>query len=126
MTKKISDSLKISFLDQNTWQGANLTDNAAKQIKKLMKQYPNTQGLALSIKQSGCAGFSYIFDMIENPTENYLFFEHNGAHLYIQKESMPFIDGTVIDYVQEGLNRMFKFNNPKAQHACGCGESFSV
>jgi len=39
---------------------------------------------------------------------------------------MPFIDGTEVDYVHEGLNEIFKFNNPKAQHECGCGESFGV
>ncbi|MGA6580153.1 iron-sulfur cluster biosynthesis family protein, partial [Providencia sp. NPDC089923] len=53
-------------------------------------------------------------------------FELDGARLYVPKEAMPFIDGTVVDFVQEGLNQIFKFNNPKAQHACGCGESFGV
>ena len=37
-----------------------------------------------------------------------------------------FIDGTELDYVREGLNEIFKFHNPKAQHECGCGESFGV
>jgi len=41
-------------------------------------------------------------------------------------QAMPFVDGTELDYVREGLNQIFKFNNPKAQHACGCGESFGV
>ena len=64
--------------------------------------------------------------MIENPTDQHLLFELDGAHLYVPKEAMPFIDGTVVDFVQEGLNQIFKFNNPKAQHACGCGERFGV
>lgn len=122
----MTDSINTFFLDKNKWKGTNLTDSAAKQIKKLMRQNPKTKGLSLGIKQSGCAGLSYIFEMIENPTENYLLFEHDGAHLYVKKETMPFIDGMIIDYVQEGLNCIFKFNNPKAQHACGCGESFNV
>ena len=53
-------------------------------------------------------------------------FTHNGATLYVPLQAMPFIDGTEVDYVREGLNQIFKFNNPKAQHACGCGESFGV
>ncbi|WP_336998188.1 iron-sulfur cluster assembly accessory protein, partial [Leclercia sp. M50] len=53
-------------------------------------------------------------------------FEHDGARLYVPLQAMPFIDGTEVDYVREGLNQLFKFNNPKAQNECGCGESFGV
>lgn len=127
MTAKVNENNVETFsIDETNWQGVNLTDSAAKQIKKLMEQHPDTKGLSLGVKQSGCAGFGYIFEMIKNPTDDHLLFEHDGARLYVPKQAMPFIDGTVVDYVQEGLNRIFKFNNPKAQHACGCGESFGV
>jgi len=53
-------------------------------------------------------------------------FEHDGALLFVPLKAMPFIDGTEVDFVREGLNQIFKFNNPKAQHACGCGESFGL
>jgi Fe-S cluster assembly protein SufA len=39
---------------------------------------------------------------------------------------MPYVDGTVVDYVSEGVNKLFKFDNPRATDACGCGESFSA
>ncbi|WP_272677694.1 Fe-S cluster assembly scaffold SufA [Providencia sp. PROV019] len=122
----MTDGVETFSFDENNWQGVNLTQSAAKQIKKLMVQNPNTKGLSLGVKQSGCAGFGYVFEMIENPTDQHLLFELDGAQLYVPKEAMPFIDGTVVDFVQEGLNQIFKFNNPKAQHACGCGESFGV
>ncbi|MEX9939050.1 MULTISPECIES: Fe-S cluster assembly scaffold SufA [Providencia] len=122
----MTDGVETFSFDENNWQGVSLTQSAAKQIKKLMVQNPNTKGLSLGVKQSGCAGFGYVFEMVENPTEQHLLFELDGAHLYVPKEAMPFIDGTVVDFVQEGLNQIFKFNNPKAQHACGCGESFGV
>ena len=122
----MTDGVETFSFDENNWQGVSLTQSAAKQIKKLMVQNPNTKGLSLGVKQSGCAGFGYVFEMIENPTEQHLLFELDGAHLYVPKEAMPFIDGTVVDFVQEGLNQIFKFNNPTAQHACGCGESFGV
>ncbi|GAB1440295.1 Fe-S cluster assembly scaffold SufA [Providencia sp.] len=122
----MTDGVETFSFDENNWQGVSLTQSAAKQIKKLMVKNPNTKGLSLGVKQSGCAGFGYVFEMIENPTDNHLLFELDGAHLYVPKEAMPFIDGTVVDFVQEGLNQIFKFNNPKAQHACGCGESFGV
>ena len=49
-----------------------------------------------------------------------------GAKLFVPLQAMPFIDGTEVDFVREGLNQIFKFHNPKAQNECGCGESFGV
>ncbi|MEH0833862.1 Fe-S cluster assembly scaffold SufA [Pectobacterium cacticida] len=113
-------------LDDNVWQGLTLTDNAAKQIKHLMKQNEAVLGLRLSVKQSGCAGFGYVLDLVQEFESDDLVFEHDGAKLYVPLKAMPFIDGTELDFVREGLNQIFKFNNPKAQHACGCGESFGI
>lgn len=67
-----------------------------------------------------------ILDLTREPADDDLLFERDGAKLYVPLKAMPFIDGTTVDYVREGLNQIFKFNNPKAQHACGCGESFGV
>lgn len=113
-------------LDDNVWQGVSLTDSAAKQINTLMAQDPDVKGLQLSVKQSGCAGFGYVLDLTKQPASDYLVFEHDGALLFVPLKAMPFIDGTEVDFVREGLNQIFKFNNPKAQHACGCGESFGL
>ncbi|KLN97262.1 Fe-S cluster assembly scaffold SufA [Moellerella wisconsensis] len=124
--KHAEQGVETFSLDETNWQGVSLTESAAAQIRKLMQQNPKSKGLSLGVKQSGCAGFGYVFEMIDNPTDQYLVFEQQGAFLFVSKKAMPFIDGTVVDYVREGLNQMFKFNNPKAQHACGCGESFGV
>ena len=113
-------------LDENVWQGISLSDSAVRQITKLMQQDPQVKGLKLGVKQSGCAGFAYVLDLIREPADDDLLFERDGAKLYVPLKAMPFIDGTTVDYVREGLNQIFKFNNPKAQHACGCGESFGV
>lgn len=113
-------------LDENVWQGISLSDSAVRQITKLMQQDPQVKGLQLGVKQSGCAGFAYVLDLTREPADDDLLFEREGAKLYVPLKAMPFIDGTTVDYVREGLNQIFKFNNPKAQHACGCGESFGV
>lgn len=113
-------------LDDNVWQGVTLTDSAAAQVKSLITQDPEVKGLQLSVKQSGCAGFAYVLDLTKQPASDDLVFEHQGAQLFIPLKAMPFIDGTEVDFVREGLNQIFKFNNPKAQHACGCGESFGL
>ncbi|NHV88706.1 Fe-S cluster assembly scaffold SufA [Cronobacter dublinensis] len=109
-----------------SWQGLTMTPDAAKHIRGLMAQKPGLLGVRLSVKQSGCAGFGYVLDTVSEPKDDDLVFEADGARLYVPLQAMPFIDGTEVDYVREGLNQIFKFNNPKAQHACGCGESFGV
>lgn len=113
-------------LEDNIWQGIALSDSAVQQILKLMQQDPQVKGLQLGVKQSGCAGFAYVLDLTREPASDDLLFERGGAALYVPLKAMPFIDGTTVDFVRDGLNQMFKFNNPKAQNACGCGESFGV
>ncbi|MFP1721709.1 MULTISPECIES: Fe-S cluster assembly scaffold SufA [Lonsdalea] len=121
-----SQNVETFSLDENVWQGLTLTESAAAHIVRLMQQDPEVQGLRLSVKQSGCAGFGYVLDMIKQPDADEQVFQRDGARLYVPLKAMPFIDGTEVDYVHEGLNQVFKFNNPKAQHACGCGESFGL
>ncbi|WMY96825.1 MAG: Fe-S cluster assembly scaffold SufA [Arsenophonus sp.] len=120
----------INYIDfsynKKTCHGVTITDKAAGQIRKLMKENPNSKGILISIKQSGCAGFTYVIALINSPNKEFLLFENNGAKVFVSLKTIPFIDGTEIDYVHEGLNQVFKFNNPQAQHACGCGESFSI
>ncbi|MGK2946836.1 MAG: Fe-S cluster assembly scaffold SufA [Candidatus Malihini olakiniferum] len=121
-----TEKVEIFSLNENSWQGLKLTARAAQQILRLIQSDETVKGLRLGIKRSGCAGFSYVLDLVSAPDASDLVFEHEGAHLYVPLKAMSFIDGTELDYVREGLNYIFKFNNPKAQNTCGCGESFGV
>lgn len=112
--------------DEFVWKGLTLTETAARQIQNLASQDPEVKGLRLGVKQSGCAGFGYVMDLVKTPADDDLHFTQHGATLFVPLQAMPFVDGTEVDFVREGLNQIFKFNNPKAQHACGCGESFGV
>jgi Fe-S cluster assembly protein SufA len=109
-----------------TWRGLTITPAAAEHIRALIRKQPELLGVRLGIKQTGCAGFGYVLDTVSEPAKDDLLFENEGARLYVPLQAMPFIDGTEVDYVREGLNQLFKFNNPKAQNECGCGESFGV
>ncbi|EHC36506.1 Iron binding protein SufA for iron-sulfur cluster assembly [Salmonella enterica subsp. enterica serovar Gaminara str. A4-567] len=104
----------------------NITPAAAAHIRELAAKQPGMLGVRLSVKQTGCAGFGYVLDTVREPDKDDLVFEAEGAKLFAPLQAMPFIDGTEVDYVQEGLNQLFKFHNPKAQNECGCGESFGV
>jgi Fe-S cluster assembly protein SufA len=108
------------------WQGITLTDAAARQIVHLVEVTPGLQGVRLGIKVSGCAGFAYVLSGVTEPPPDCLLCEHGQARLWVELAALPVIDGTHVDYVREGLNQVFKFHNPKAQHECGCGESFGV
>lgn len=126
MRSEMTNNVETFSLNDTPWQGIVLTDNAAKHICHLVEKNPEKQGLSLSIKPSGCTGYGYVIELATAPNDDDLVYEHNGAKLFVSLKAMPFIDGLVVDYVREGLNQMFKFNNPKAQNVCGCGESFGV
>lgn len=118
MTKKIKKNI--------IWNGLTLTDTAVSQILQLINKNPDILGLKINIKKSGCAGFSYIIEKVISSEKNDLIYEKKGAKLFVPLNIMPFVDGTELDYIQDGLSFMFKFNNPQAQFSCGCGESFNI
>ena len=65
-------------------------------------------------------------EFAEAPSPDDLSFESEGVCLLVDAKSLPMVDGTQLDWVREGLNEGFKFNNPNATASCGCGESFAV
>lgn len=105
-----TESVGTFSLKENVWQGISLSDSAVQQIIKLMQQDLQVKGVQLGVKQSGCAGFAYVLDLVSEPASDDLLFERGGAKLYVPLKAMPFIDGTTVDFVREGLNQMFKFN----------------
>ncbi|AFP85524.1 Iron-sulfur cluster assembly accessory protein [secondary endosymbiont of Heteropsylla cubana] len=123
---QVENKVDIFALNETFWHGLTITDAAANHILQLIKNDSTMLGLRLSIKQSGCAGFNYLLEKATNINHNDYVYEKNGAKLYVPSQAMPFLDGTEIDYQQEGLNHLFKFHNPKARHSCGCGESFGL
>lgn len=120
------NNIAYNTRDHSVWKGITLTDSAVKRIHQLMYQDPDMLGLKITIKKSGCAGLSYNMSKIIIMEKNIIIYERDGAKLFVPFEVMPIIDGTELDYLQEGLNYLFKFNNPKVQYSCGCGESFGV
>ncbi|HAJ4739611.1 TPA: Fe-S cluster assembly scaffold SufA [Escherichia coli] len=90
------------------WQGLTLTPAAAIHIRELVAKQPGMIGVRLGVKQTGCAGFGYVLDSVSEPDKDDLLFEHDGAKLFVPLQAMPFIDGTEVDFVREGLNQIFK------------------
>ncbi len=103
-----------------------VTPKAANQIRKALAQRGGGLGLRLAVKTSGCSGYAYALKFADEAGSDDLRFDSEGVTLLVDAASLPMIDGTQLDWVREGLNEGFKFNNPNAAATCGCGESFAV
>ncbi len=103
-----------------------LTENAAKQIRKQLARRGKGLALRIGVKKVGCSGFAYTFDYADEVRVGDQMFESYDANVIIDAGSLPFLDGSRVDFVKEGLNDSFKFDNPNVDNTCGCGESFSL
>jgi Fe-S cluster assembly protein SufA len=117
-----SDSTQISIHDME-WQGVRLSESAAKRVAGLTKQ---GQYFHLSVHPSGCTGFAYEVTLVDTIAEDDLRFESHNTPFYVSLSAMPMLDGTELDFVRQGLNSHFAYNNPNVKNLCGCGESFGV
>ena len=102
-----------------------LTENAAKKIQAQLAKNGKGFGLRVGVKKVGCSGFAYTFDYAEEVRVGDQVFESNDATLVVDAVSLPFLAGSRVDFVREGFNETFKFDNPNAESECGCGESFN-
>lgn len=103
-----------------------VTPKAALQIRKALDKRGGGVGLRVAVKTSGCSGYAYALEFADAAGAQDLSFDSEGVCLLVDAGSLPMIDGTQLDWVREGLNEGFKFNNPNASATCGCGESFAV
>jgi iron-sulfur cluster assembly protein len=105
-----------------------LSENASKQVKQLKQaqNLPDHVFLRMGVKGGGCSGMSYSleFDTEVGPHDKQ--FEIDGIKVVVDKKSYLYLNGTTLDYVQQGLTGGFTFVNPNAKSSCGCGTSFSA
>ncbi|MEN8215477.1 MAG: iron-sulfur cluster assembly protein IscA [Pseudomonadota bacterium] len=103
-----------------------LTEKAAKHIQKSLTNRGKGIGLRLGVKTSGCSGMAYVMEFVDQIEKQDQVFESQSVKIVVDPKSLIYIDGTELDYVREGLNEGFQFNNPNIKDQCGCGESFNV
>ncbi len=80
----------------------------------------------LGVKRTGCSGWAYVTSIANEITSDDQQFEDQGVPIVVDPKSLTLIDGTRVDYIQQGLNQLFTFANPNVTGECGCGESFAV
>lgn len=107
--------------------GVEVTNSAIKRIARILAGEPDKKALRISVEGGGCSGFSYKYDLIsEPPAEDDLVIKRDGATILIDSVSLPFLDGSEIDFVDDLMGQAFKIHNPNAVSSCGCGASFSI
>jgi iron-sulfur cluster assembly protein len=103
-----------------------LTESAANRVKSFLSTRGHGVGLRLGVRKTGCSGFAYVINYADEANPSDLMFEDRGVKVFVDPNSIELIDGTVVDFVKQGLNEAFRFLNPNVKGECGCGESFSV
>jgi iron-sulfur cluster assembly protein len=103
-----------------------LTPAAADRVRSFIAARGHGAGLKLAVRKTGCSGFAYVLNYADDVTPTDVVFEDHGVRVFVDPASLPLIDGTVVDFVKQGLNEAFRFQNPNVKGECGCGESFNV
>jgi iron-sulfur cluster assembly protein len=103
-----------------------LTEKAASHVQAFLAKRGKGVALRLGVRTSGCSGMAYKLEFADAIHPDDVQFECYGVKVVIDPKSLPYLEGTELDYTREGLNEGFKFRNPNVKDQCGCGESFNV
>ena len=103
-----------------------LSERAARRIARILSAEPGGTALRISVSGGGCSGFQYGFDLDKTRTAEDLVLEREGATVLIDAVSLPYMEGSEIDFVDDLIGQSFQVRNPNATASCGCGTSFSI
>lgn len=111
-----------------SWSGSPvaLSARAAAYLRAQLDRRGADPAVRLAVRPAGCSGLRYEVDYAGDAGSLDAVFEARGIRIVVDPGSLPFVGGTMIDLVQEGLARRLRFDNPNARQTCGCGESFGT
>jgi iron-sulfur cluster assembly protein len=105
-----------------------LTDKGAEKVREFLAgqaAVAETAGLRVGVRGGGCSGFQYAL-AFDDQRDGDTVFEDKGIRLLVDNPSLPYVRGSVIDFVDSLQGAGFKVENPNVVAACGCGSSFRV
>ena len=103
-----------------------LADSAAKRLAELAKAEGHPVLLRVAVDGGGCSGFQYRLELVQAAEPDDIRIEHGGQAALVDSVSLPFLEGSEIQFVDELLGAQFKIVNPNAVSSCGCGVSFTI
>jgi iron-sulfur cluster assembly protein len=105
-----------------------VSDTASKKIKQLMSKRGRGVGIRLGVKTTGCSGLAYTLEYVDKyePEIGLVNFAQPDFVVLVDEKALPYLNGLVVNWVRNGLNEGFEFQNPNERDKCGCGESFRV
>lgn len=103
-----------------------VTETAAKKIKSNLDRRGSGVGIRIGVRTTGCSGLAYVLEYVDHVNDADTVFESQDVKVIIDAKSLPILGNLEVDYVRQGLNEGFEFNNPNEKDRCGCGESFRI
>ena len=103
-----------------------VSEAAARRIAAILSKNDDADSLRISVEGGGCSGFSYKYDLTSGREADDLVLERDGARVVIDPVSLAYMEGSVVDFVDDLMGQSFQIRNPNAVASCGCGTSFSV
>jgi iron-sulfur cluster assembly accessory protein len=103
-----------------------ITERAAQRIGQILKSEGNGAMLRISVEGGGCSGFQYKFNVERNKADDDTVISRDAVMVLVDPASVPFLDGSEVDFVDDLIGASFRVNNPNATASCGCGTSFSI
>ena len=103
-----------------------VSDAAARRVAAIVAGEPEKSALRVSVEGGGCSGFSYKFDLADAAGDDDVVIERGGATVLVDRVSLMYLGGSVIDFVDDLMGQSFQVKNPNATASCGCGTSFSI
>ena len=119
------DALKLDKMEQQTKEMViNLTEKAANKVKQLLeKENKQSYGLRIGIVAGGCSSYMYEIGLEKAPKDEDIVIEEKGVKIFMNPQSIAFLKGSTVDYIDALQNAGFKINNPNVKTSCGCGHS---
>lgn len=120
------ESAPIAVLAPASARPVLLTPRAARHLAAQLAKRPASAAVRLGVAPAGCSGLRYRVEFADAIRDDDVVFESDGIRIAVEPASLPHVQGTTLDLVQEGLARRLRFDNPNARSTCGCGESFGT
>jgi iron-sulfur cluster assembly protein len=103
-----------------------ITEQAAMHVKRSLQKRGKGLGIRVGVKTTGCSGLAYTLEYVDSPTPDDVEYNSNQVSIFVDPKSHAYLDGLEINWLRNGLNEGFDFQNPNERDRCGCGESFRV